>query len=253
VPGLLNTDTVVLSSLLQWEGVELGAALKQRFNTRVGLLNDGNAAAIAEFRHGLGRGVDYLLYVGAGRGIGSGLILGGAVYTGPRGMAGELGHITVDLTGPPCRCGNRGCLGAVASGRYLADRAREAIKAGTPSAMLELAGGDFDRITTREMVTAAAHGDALARQFLIRSGQYIGAGVASMINTLTPQMVIIGGSMIHEGSVLLQTIQQEVPTRVLPVHRDIPVVQTSLGEDGKLIGAATVVLEQILKPVQLLP
>src|SRR3990170_7330698 len=162
-PGPMNPETGVVydpPNMEGWHDVPLGAMLTERLGMRVFIENDANAAAVGERGVGAGRGVSDLIYVTVSTGIGGGIIIGDRLHHGVSGTAGEVGHMTIDLHGPPCLCGlGNGHLETLASGPAMARAAREAVEVGRQSALLELAGGRPEAITAAMVDTAAREGD----------------------------------------------------------------------------------------------
>lgn len=174
-----------------WENVPIAASLAERLGRPTYLENDANAAAIGEHRFGAGRGVEQLLYLTISTGIGAGLILDGRLYRGVDGTAGELGHVTIDPSGPLDDCGLRGCLEIMASGTAIARMAREALQAGRPTALQQAARRG--EVTAREVHAAARAGDPVAREILARAASALALGLADFINIFDPQLFVIGG------------------------------------------------------------
>jgi glucokinase len=176
-----------------WEGIPVVDALSAAFERPACLIGDCQAAALGEFWNGAGRGVDSLAYVTVGTGIGGGFVLGGRLYRG-LGDANEVGHHTIDLNGPACYCGGRGCLEMLAAGPAIAQAA--ATDAPSDSLLLTLAGGVREQITAEMVTRAAGLGDPFSQALVTRIGMYLGTGIANLINILSPQMVVMGGGVM---------------------------------------------------------
>lgn len=243
-PGPLNSQTGVVfqpPNLRGWHDVPLGPILGDRLHMPVWVANDANAAALGEWRFGAGRGVDDLVYMTISTGIGGGIILGGTLREGVSGTAGEIGHMTIDVNGPRCVCGNTGCLEVLAAGPAIARAAQEAVRAGRPSALLARAGGTIEGITARVVAAAAAAGDAVAADVFHRAATYVGVGVANLLNILNPAMVILGGGVSTAGDLLLEPVRRTARERAFErPARDARIVLAQLGDDVGAIGAATV-------------
>jgi glucokinase len=173
--------------------------LAERLSAKTGVPafvdNDVNALALSEWTFGLGRGAASCVVLAIGSGIGAGIILDGRLVRGKRGYAGELGHIPVDFNGPPCPCGGRGCLALYVGGEYLAAEARRRGSC-EPSSLLALAGGQAPAITAETVFLAAAAGDPLARSMVDRACRALGAGVAVVVNSLNPEVVVVTGGVV---------------------------------------------------------
>jgi glucokinase len=203
VPGFILARENKVLSAANLEAIE-GIPLKDEMGDRTGLPvtveNDANAAAWGEFRFGVGKDVDDLVFVTLGTGVGGGIISHGVLLRGARGMGGELGHITVQPAGPRCGCGNRGCLEALASGTAIERRAREVADERPHSALRRLAteraplGGD--------VLDLARKGDEAAIEVLRETGTWLGIGLATYINIFDPEVIAIGGGVSQAGDLV---------------------------------------------------
>lgn len=204
-PGPVDFDTGVLfqpPNLPGWDRVPLAALLGERLRLPVFLENDANAAAYGEYRYGAGRGYQHLIYLTVSTGIGGGLILNGRLYRGADGAAGELGHVTVDASGPLHTCGMVGCLEVMASGTAIAREASAAAASGRSEALVRLAQ-EVPELTAAEVDRAAEAGDPVAAEILARAAEYLGIGLAGYINVFNPQAIIVGGGVTNVGARLL--------------------------------------------------
>lgn len=177
-----------------------------------------------------------------GTGVGGGLVIGGRLVRGASGLGAELGHMVVCEGGPPCPCGNRGCLEALASGTAIGRSARAALDAG------RLDGSslrDVPDLDGKAVTLAAQAGDAAAREILAEAGRWLGVGIASLINALDPEVVVVGGGAMQAGELLLGPARRSAAERVVGLqHRPTPpIVPATLGDDAGLIGAALLAAE----------
>jgi glucokinase len=227
-----------------WDRFPLKQELERRLGVPVVLDNDANAAALGEALFGAGRGERHVLYVNIGTGIGGGLVLNGALFQGAHGLAGEIGHVTVDPDGPPCDCGKQGCLEAVASGRSVARRAREAAARDPARAarLVALAGGEVQAIDSPHVFAAAREGDGLAQALVRQTGDYVGLALAGAANLLDPSIVIIGGGLAETGDLLFDPVRDAFRRHLLPALPAAPVVPAALGYDAGVIGALALAL-----------
>lgn len=219
--------------------------IRQRFETHFGkptsLDNDADLGAMGEWVFGAGQGENNLAYIKIGTGIGCGLLLNGQLYRGVLGTAGEIGHVTVSDVGPPCTCGNYGCLEAMAGGRALAQRAHLVVKAGQRTSLAQFNGAR--EITARDVAEAANVGDAVSQQLLHEAGRLIGSALASLINLLNPGLVIIGGGVANAGHWLMAPIQQTINERAMRASRPATrIVPAALGSRSTALGAVAVAL-----------
>lgn len=240
LPGLVNrqTDRVVSPRDLPSKTVEnIHGELTRATGLRVEIENDANAAAYGEFKVGAGRGSNNMFYMMIGNGIGGALILDGKLFTGASGFAGEVGHITIDTEGLECVCGNTGCLETVASAPSIVRRARERLNRDSTSSLSRLALNKT--FTAEDVAHQANEGDDFALMMIERTGKYIGTGVASVINLLNIERIVLGGGVMEAGSLILNPIIQEVKRRAFqPCFDATEIVAAKLGYDATPIGAA---------------
>ncbi|HEY66676.1 MAG: ROK family protein [Chloroflexi bacterium] len=245
-PGPLDIEAGVLvapPNLPGWDRVPLKRIIEDALGITTFLENDANAAALGEHRFGAGRGRQHMIYVTVSTGIGGGLILDGKLYHGASGMAGEIGHMTIVPYGPLCGCGNRGCLEALASGTAIARQARERVARGVPTLMADLAAGDPERITAKLVAEAAHQGDAEAREILAEAMNYLGIGMANLVNLFNPELIVIGGGLTNIGELLFGPVRRAIDRRAFRAQaQTVQVVQAKLGKDVGVLGAAAVAL-----------
>jgi glucokinase len=207
-----------------WENTPLAAQLAAEFGVPAAVANDANAAALGEWKFGAGQGAKSLLYVTVSTGIGGGWVLDGKIYAGADGVAGELGHVLAAPGGVPCTCGRRGCLETEAAGPALARKMRD--RAGS-------AGREW---TGESVAQAAAAGDALAQAVLDEAAAILGIGLASAINLMNPERVILGGGVARAGERWWRVVRATTRAEVLPEIR-VTIVPAALGDDAPLWGA----------------
>jgi glucokinase len=243
-PGICDAarGVVVSSGNLNWKNVPLADLLQRRLGVPVRLENDANCAGLGEQWCGAARGHDHVILYTLGTGVGGALILGGRIYGGATGWAGELGHIRVAPGGPACTCGLQGCLEAVSSATAMAREGREAVAAGRSPAMARLAAEQGGRLDARVVITAAREGDPAAQQILRQAGEYLGIVSAMLVSALNPELIVVGGGASHAGDFLLEPMRRVIAEQAMPGPASIVrVVQASLGNDAGLIGAATLI------------
>ncbi len=240
IPGLVNrqTDRVVASRHLpsSMEG-DLHGEVTRATGLRVEIENDANAAAYGEYKVGAGRGSRNIFYMMIGNGIGGAIILDGKLWTGASGFAGEVGHITIDTEGLECICGNTGCLETVASAPSIVRRARERLNRDSTSSLSRLALNK--NFTADDVAHQANEGDDFALMMIERTGKYIGTGVASVINLLNIERIVLGGGVMDAGQLILNPIIQEAKRRAFqPCFEATDIVAANLGTDAVTIGVA---------------
>ncbi|MCK4452575.1 MAG: ROK family protein [Anaerolineae bacterium] len=248
-PGPLDIEAGVVvapPNLPGWNRVPLKRLVEDELGIATFLENDANAAALGEFRFGAGRGAEHMIYVTVSTGIGGGLILDGELYHGASGMAGEIGHITIIPNGPRCGCGNRGCLEALASGTAIARQARERVARGVPTLIADLAEGTPERITAKLVAEAASQGDVEAREILAEAMNYLGIGMANLVNLFNPQLIVIGGGLTNIGESLFGPVRRVIARRAFRTPAQaVQVVRAELSDNAGVLGAAAVALAQI--------
>jgi glucokinase len=247
--GLVDASEGVLrfAPNLAWREVPIAARLSDALGLPCQVDNDANAAAWGEWRFGAGRGYRHMLLVTVGTGIGGGIVAGRRLFRGAHGFAAEIGHIVVEPGGPLCGCGNRGCWEQVASGAAIGRLGREAAREHPGSALADLAGGDPDAVTGVTVTEAADRGDEVARGIVAEVGRRLGEGIAGLVNTLDPQVVVVGGGAARAGELLLEPVRAAFAATVeAPEHRPpVPLVTAQLGNDAGAIGAAALALEEL--------
>jgi glucokinase len=238
VPGTVNVaDGVVVKApnVPCLDGFRLAAALESELEWPVILENDANAAAIGEMWRGAGQGYCTLICVTLGTGVGGGIILDGKLWRGADGSAGEIGHIGVDpFAGVACTCGSRGCLEVYASATAIVRMTREA-RPRYPNSILH----NTEDLTSAKIYQAGREGDELAIEVFRRMGVYLGIGLASLINVLNPEIVVIGGGLSNGWELFEKHMHQQVIERAFPIPaRRVKIVRAQCGDDAGLLGAA---------------
>ncbi|MEU3606013.1 ROK family transcriptional regulator [Streptomyces sp. NPDC035033] len=234
VPGPIDVSSGTLGStsiLPGWSGINPAEELSARLGVPVHVDNDANLGALGELVWGSGRGVKDLAYIKVASGVGAGLVIDGRVYRGPGGTAGEIGHITLDESGPVCRCGNRGCLETFTAARYV-------LPLLWPSH-----GPD---LTMERVVQLAREGDPGCRRVVADVGRHIGSGIANLCNLLNPSRVVLGGDLAEAGELVLAPIRDSVGRYAIPsAARQLSLVQGALGGRAEVLGALALVLSEM--------
>ena len=233
-------------NLPRWHNIPLRDRLADSLGKPVFLLNDASAAALGEHRMGAGRGLDNLIYITVSTGIGGGLIINGQLYNGADGCAAEIGHMIMLIDGPACKCGQRGCFEALASGTAIARMAIERLEAGGKSRLAELTCGKIEDVTAELVAEAARRNDRLALSVIDEAARYLGIGLANLINVINPQMIIIGGGVSKMGAMLFRPARKSMKEHAFKLPaRTVHVVRPRLGMDAGLIGAAIYTQESL--------
>lgn len=246
MPGLIDCGAgqVIFSPDFGWEDVPLRAMMQDRFAHRVMVENANLSLARGEHRFGSGQGADFLLCVNVGHGIGAGVVERGKPYLGSSGTSGEIGHMTMDKDGPLCACGNVGCLEALASGEAIARQALDIVQRGIRTQIVACAGGEESAIGAKEVFQAAALGDAPALSIVERATEYIGIALASCINLLDPDRIVLCGGLTKAGAPFIDRIKDQVRKRQMKnAGRNVRICVGTLGEDATAVGATCQLLE----------
>lgn len=248
-PGPLNrsTGTIIATPNLGWRNFPLRDLISNAVDLPASLDNDANCATYGEWWMGAGKDVDTLVGLTLGTGIGGGIVLNGRVFHGVNDVAGEIGHMTIDSTGRKCKCGNYGCLEQYASGPAIALRAVEGIEAGVETMLPDLVQGKLEEITAATVYEAAVLGDLYANEVMKETAKFLGAGVASIINVLNPEMVVISGGVTRAGDRLFSPLREEVRRRAFRVAvESCDIVSAQLDGTAGVIGAAGVFRTEVL-------
>lgn len=246
-PGPLDTKrgVVLLTPNLGWVDMPLRDRVAEALDLPAHLDNDANCAVLGESWVGAARGGRYVLGVTIGTGIGGGIVINGEVHHGASDCAGEIGHMTIDMDGRRCGCGNYGCLEAYASGPAIAMRAIEQVRSGAESSLAGLVGGDLDKVTAQTVYHAATLGDDLAREVVRATAQYLGAGLANLVNVFNPDLVVIAGGVTQAGDRLFEPLRRVVAQRAFkPAVEACQIVPGTLGGLAGVFGAAKVHLDR---------
>jgi glucokinase-like ROK family protein len=248
VPGPVDFSVGTLVSppiMPGWDRYPIIQTVQQWFPcANVVVDNDVNVMALGEINQGAGKGFDNLVFVKIGTGIGSGIICEGNLYRGSSGCAGDIGHISVNKSGPLCHCGNRGCLEAYAGGPAIVERALTEAHAGRSPILLKYFEKNGKVLRTEDVGDAAREGDAFAIEVIRESGQYIGDVLAGLVNFFNPEMIVIGGGVRNLGNLLLSSIRQAVLHRSTSLAtRDLHIVFSETGPDAGVIGAVNLAMD----------
>lgn len=240
VPGFVLTaenKVIFAPNLHAIEGLPLKDEIEERTGLPITVENDANTAAWGEFRFGVGSEADHLVFITLGTGVGGGVVMHGVLLRGAQGAGGELGHVTIQATGPRCSCGNHGCLEALASGTAIQRRAREVANEKPNSALGRLA---TERKVLGEDVTELAHkGDEAAISVLEETGVWLGIGLASFVNVFNPEVIAVGGGAAKAGELILRPAREEVRLRARSPSRDlVEIKEATLGPESGVLGAA---------------
>jgi glucokinase len=243
IAGLIDREEGrVLSSpnLHVAEGIDLVDQIGKRYEVKVVIENDANAAALGEMWAGAGRDFsDFVLFT-LGTGIGGGLICGRKLLN----VSAEIGHMSISTDGEKCHCGNYGCLESYCSARYILSKAISVLETGRESLLSGYYNGNIDKLTTEDVFRAALDGDMLARELLKNAGRYLGIGIANMINIMSPQAVILAGGLIGAWEIYVNEAVKEASRRAMKeLYERVKVIPAMLRDDAGIIGSAGLVFQ----------
>jgi len=247
-PGPLNWQTGLVYSLTNlhgWKDVALADEMAGRLGMPVYLDNDANVACYGEFWSGAGKDVDCMCLLTLGTGVGGGLVVFGRLLRGPDGTAAEIGHINVMRDGRPCNCGAKGCLETYASVTGLLRTVREGIENGKHTILVDMADQDISNITGQMVSDAIDKGDEFAQWAMAETGQWLGTGIASLINLFNPEKIVLGGGMTAAGDHLLKPLRETAKAQAFDVPaKRAKIVLAAHGNDAGVIGAAGCALDR---------
>lgn len=230
VPAPVALNLVRAAAILPgWEALDAREAAEDVFALPVSVENDANLGALAEHRQGVARGYDSSIFVKISSGVGAGIVIDNQLFHGSGGTAGEIGHVTLDEQGPLCRCGSRGCLEAYVS----------------VGNVLEMTAGHLPDADLDAVVDAARNGSVVAYRAFEDAGLHLGWGIASLVNLLNPEVVVIGGDMARAGELLLESTRIGLRRHALHTLAVTPILSSQLGERASLVGAVLLAAESI--------
>lgn len=241
IPGIASfkTGEVIKCTNMGWSHVPFREVFSRYLDKPVFIDNDANVAALAESVAGVSAGSSSSVFITIGTGIGSGIILNGKIWSGAHHIGAELGHVIFDLDGVPCTCGNHGCLERYCSATALIRMAREAVAARPDTMMLQAVDGDASRIEAKTVIDAARAGDSVAADVYRHYIDCLAQAVASVVNLLDPEIIVLGGGVSKAGRFLLDPLLREYPKYVLFNDQQLPDVKLAvLGSEAGIIGAA---------------
>ncbi|WP_338780816.1 ROK family transcriptional regulator [Metabacillus sp. FJAT-52054] len=246
--GIVNSSkgVALFAPNLNLKNIPLKERLEEELLVPVRVENDARAMALGESWFGNGVGAEDLICINVGYGIGAGILMNNELFRGRHGLAGEIGHTVADLNGTKCTCGNYGCLQTVAGHDGLKRAAMREISFGRKTLITDLINGDENKISGELLHKAALQGDELAIEIFRDAGRYIGTAVTNLIHIMNPSKIIIGGGISKAGPFLLDPIREVVKQRALDEEaKETVIVQSGLGDEAALIGAATLVLAEM--------
>jgi glucokinase len=250
VPGMVDhsSGTILFAPNLKWRNVPLLSALEaESFGAPIFVDNEANMAALGEHYFGAAKGYSEILYLSGNVGLGGGFLSKGQLRRGANGVAAEYGHMTMDPHGELCNCGNYGCWETMVSQNSLFKKIRNTVQSGEPSLISEKIKGRWDHISVEMVVEAAQAGDTVAINSLKEIGHSLGIGIASLLNALNPEIVVLGGDLSVASEFLFPVVNEEIQKRALPWNREtIQIVRAAHGSDACVKGGIATVYQSVL-------
>ena len=245
LPGLvdMHSGQLLYAPNLDWRDAAIRDYLKPHFDIPIIVANEANMAAFGESYFGVGQHSRLLLFISSGVGLGGGIVINGQLLTGANGLAGEFGHMTIDAEGPLCRCGNHGCWETRASQTALVRRVRDAIASGRRSTLSPYR----DQLSVNLVVDAARSGDVVAAEALAETGRWLGIGIASLINALSPEHLVFGGTMSLAYDMLLPTMRTEIEQRALHwIWDNVTLSTATYSADATVMGGIAMIHRHVI-------
>ena len=248
-PGSVDFENgrVIFAPNLDWRDFPLKKELEKRLEVPVFVENDCNVCTLGVHERELGGKPRHLLGIFVGTGIGGGLILNGGLYSGANHTAGEIGHMILQVDGPKCGCGNKGCFEALASRTAMCNRIQAAVKEGQKTLLTEMLGEKFETMKSGDLRKAIRRGDKFVTKVVEEAADYIGLAVANLVNILNPEIVVLGGGV-------MDALEDEMFGRITKVahehlmagaEKNLKIIATKLGNDAGITGAAVLVRKQL--------
>lgn len=250
VAGLIDRDRkiVTFSPDFGWKNVDIRRALSTEPDMPIIFDNVTRVMALGELWYGVGKRFSNFVCINVGYGIGSGIIIDGKPLHGAEGFAGEFGHFTLDKDSPVrCKCGNYGCLEALASGHAIGVSAQSALAEGRASVLRDMCHNDVNAVNAEMVAAAAKQGDGVAREVFLQAMEYLGTGIAGLITLLNPQAVVIGGGVSQAGDLFFGSIREQVAKRAMNKHgASVKILPVTLGMRSAVMGAVSLILNEVL-------
>ncbi len=247
-PGAVDPETgkVIFAPNLAWEDVPLKKDLEKHLGLPVFVENDGNICTLGVYETELHSKPRHVVGIFLGTGIGAGLILNGQLFSGFNRTAGEIGHMILEVGGPKCGCGNRGCFEALAGRHAIFQKIQSAVKAGQKTLLTEMLGDDLADMRSGDLRKAIRRGDKLVERIVEEAAEYTGIAVANLINLLNPEVVVLGGGIIDalEDEMMAIIIETAQDYALPGTAKGIEIIPSKLGDDAGIVGAAVLARRQ---------
>jgi glucokinase-like ROK family protein len=255
VPGLVDVASGLLrlAPNLHWTNVPIREVLAGYFDCPIYVQNEANVAALGEYYFGAARNVKDFIYLSSGIGLGSGIVLGGKLFRGMFGYAGEAGHMSLDVNGELCGCGKRGCWETFVGPGAVERRVQRSLTQGAQSILTEMVRGDLQNIVFDDVLQAAQAGDQIALEALSQVAFYLGIGIANLVNLFNVEVIVLGGVFNKASSLLLKDVERVAFANTLaPGREHLRIIPSAHGSDACVMGAIALVLDDILRESDLM-
>ena len=249
-PGFVDEDGTILGgaeNLPGWKGTQVYKPIMERFGLKASGANDVTSVALAELKFGAGKGVNNIVCFALGTGVGGGIVTDGKLYKGTHGMAGEVGHIVVETDGIQCACGQKGCVERYVSATGIVNLALQYAKEASADELTPFAKAvraDSSNVTSKMVYDYAAAGDAVALKVHHKACDMLARAVGVLLNTLSPDRVVLGGGVMMAGNIILDTVKEYTKRHCWPnIYERCEIVMAQMGEDAGVMGAAAMAFE----------
>lgn len=250
VPGLVDVSSGLLrlAPNLHWENVPVRDVLATIFNCPIYVENEANVAALGEYYFGAVQNIKDFIYLSAGIGLGSGIVIGGKLFRGMFGYAGEAGHMTIDVNGERCGCGKKGCWETFVGPRAIVRRIQRSLDNGEKSSLIDLSNGDIKNIVIEDVIQAAQMGDQIAVKALGEAAYYLGIGIANLVNLFNVEVIVLGGALNKASSLIIEDVKHiALKNTLAPGREQLEIIPSAHGADACIMGTIALVLDDILR------
>jgi len=250
VPGLVDVSSGLLrlAPNLHWEDVPVGDVLASIFDCPIYVENEANVAALGEYYFGAVQDTKNFIYLSAGIGLGSGIVIGGKLFRGMYGYAGEAGHMTIDVKGERCGCGRKGCWETFVGPRAIVRRIQQSLDAGEKSSLIDISNGNIKKIVIDDVIQAAQMGDQIAVEALGEAAYYLGIGIANLVNLFNVEVIILGGALNKASSLIIEDVKNVALKNTLkPGREQLEIIPSAHGADACIMGTIALVLDDFLR------
>jgi glucokinase-like ROK family protein len=250
VPGLVDVSSGLLriAPNLHWVNVRVREVLANLFDCPIFVENEANVAALGEYYFGAVQNVKDFIYLSAGIGLGSGIVIGGKLFRGMCGYAGEAGHMTLDVNGELCGCGKKGCWETFVGPRAIVNRVQRSLVTSSKSVLIDMVKGDIKKIVIDDVIQAAQMGDPISIEALGQVAFYLGIGIANLVNLFDVEVIVLGGVLNKASSLILQDVERVVFQNTLaPGREQLKIIPSAHGTDACIMGAIALVLDDFVR------